>query len=217
MGVSVMDTTPDTRMAAVIVTANSRNSRPSTPVMKRIGMKTAASDVVITMIVNAISFEPASDASSALSPISMWRTMFSSITIASSTTKPIERMSAIIDRLLRLKPRSCMTVNVPRSEKGSASAGMSVADPLCRNRKMTPTTSTSVISIVVWMSTNAARIVLDRSCRGARCAEPGSWVFRIGSSARTRSATSIVFVPGCRMTCREMARTCCGVPSLAFV
>ena len=33
----------------------------------------------------------------------MWRTMFSSITIASSTTKPIERMSAIIDRLLRLK------------------------------------------------------------------------------------------------------------------
>ena len=29
----------------------------------------------------------------------MWRTMFSSITIASSTTKPIERISAIIDRL----------------------------------------------------------------------------------------------------------------------
>ena len=41
-----------------------------------------------------------------------------------------------------------MTANVPRMEKGSASAGMSVADPLCRNRKITPTTSTSVMSIV---------------------------------------------------------------------
>ena len=46
-------------------------------------------------------------------------------------------MSAIIDRLLRLKPSSCMTANVPKIENGSASAGMSVADPLCRNRKIT--------------------------------------------------------------------------------
>ena len=35
-------------------------------------------------------------------PISMWRTMFSSITIASSTTKPTERVSAINERLSRL-------------------------------------------------------------------------------------------------------------------
>ena len=71
--------------------------------------------------------------------------MFSSITIASSTTKPIERISAIIDRLFRLKCSTCMTANVPRIENGSASAGISVAEPLCRNRKITPTTSTSVI------------------------------------------------------------------------
>ena len=100
--------------------------------MNRIGMNTAASDVVIVRIVKPISFDPLSDAVSRSSPASMWRTMFSSITIASSTTKPIERMSAIIDRLLRLKPSSCMTANVPRMENGSASAGMSVADPLWR-------------------------------------------------------------------------------------
>ncbi len=35
-------------------------------------------------------------------PISMWRTMFSSITMASSTTKPTDSVSAISDRLFRL-------------------------------------------------------------------------------------------------------------------
>ena len=97
-------------------------------------MKTAASDVVMVRIVKPISLEPFSDASNALMPASMCRTMFSSMTIASSTTKPIDRMSAIIDRLFMLKFSTCMTANVPRIEKGSASAGISVAEPLCRNR-----------------------------------------------------------------------------------
>ncbi len=35
-------------------------------------------------------------------PISMWRTMFSSMTMASSTTKPTESVSAISERLFRL-------------------------------------------------------------------------------------------------------------------
>ncbi len=119
------------------------------PLMKRIGMNTAASDVVIVRMVKPISRDPFSAASSGASPCSMWRTMFSSITIASSTTKPIDRISAIIDRLFRLKPSNCITANVPRIENGSASAGISVAEPLCRNRKITPTTSTSVASIVI--------------------------------------------------------------------
>ena len=41
-------------------------------------------------------------ASRRVSPISMWRTMFSSMTMASSTTKPTESVSAMSDRLLRL-------------------------------------------------------------------------------------------------------------------
>ena len=103
IGVSVTDTTPEIRIAVVIVTANSRNSRPRMPLMNRIGMNTAASDIVIETIVKPISCEPLSAASSGVSPCSMCRTMFSSITIASSTTKPIERISAIIERLSRVK------------------------------------------------------------------------------------------------------------------
>jgi hypothetical protein len=148
IGVSVTETTPEIRIAAVIVMANSRNSRPSTPLMKRMGMNTAASEIVIETIVNPISREPLRAASSGSCPCSIWRTMFSSITIASSTTKPIERMSAIIDRLSRVKPSSDITANVPRIENGRASAGMSVAEPLWRNAKITATTSPSVTSMV---------------------------------------------------------------------
>ena len=104
IGVSVTDTTPEIRIAAVIVTANSLKSRPRMPLMNRMGMNTAASDTVIETIVKPISFDPASDASSGDSPRSMCRTMFSSMTIASSTTKPIDRMSAIIERLSRVNP-----------------------------------------------------------------------------------------------------------------
>ena len=59
------------RIAAVIVTANSRKRRPRMPLMNRIGMNTAASDVVIVMIVKPISLDPLSDASSGVSPCSM--------------------------------------------------------------------------------------------------------------------------------------------------
>ena len=72
------------------------------PPMKRIGMKTAASDSVIETMVKAISFDPSSAACMRGFPISMCRTMFSSMTIASSTTKPTESVSAISERLSRL-------------------------------------------------------------------------------------------------------------------
>ena len=49
------------------------------------------------------------------SPASIKRTMFSIITIASSTTKPVEIVSAISERLSRLKPASFITPKVPIS------------------------------------------------------------------------------------------------------
>src|SRR5258706_529461 len=46
--------------------------------------------------------------------------MFSSTTIASSTTNPVEIASAISERLSRLKPSRYMPPNVPTSESGTA-------------------------------------------------------------------------------------------------
>ena len=101
-GVSVTETSPEIRIATQMVTENSRNSRPRMPPMNSTGMNTAASDSVIETMVKPISFEPVNAAYSGFSPISMWRKIFSSITMASSTTKPMERIRAIIDRLSRL-------------------------------------------------------------------------------------------------------------------
>ena len=89
--------------------------------------------------------------------------MFSSITIASSTTKPTERMRAIIDRLSRLYPSMYISAKVPMIEKGSARLGMTVAQTFRRNTKITMMTSASVSSIVNWTSRYDSRIVSERS------------------------------------------------------
>ena len=62
IGVRLIETKPETRIATPIVTANSCSSRPTMPPMKSTGMKTAASDRVIARIVNATSCEPSSAA-----------------------------------------------------------------------------------------------------------------------------------------------------------
>ena len=69
--------------------------------MNSSGMNTAISDTVSEMTVKPISRAPSSAACIGFSPFSMWRTMFSIITMASSTTKPVPMVSAISDRLSR--------------------------------------------------------------------------------------------------------------------
>jgi len=202
IGVSVSETSPDTRIAAPIVTANSCISRPTTPPMKSTGMNTAASDSVIEMMVNAISFDPSRAAWSRDLPISMCRTMFSSMTMASSTTNPTERVSAISERLSRLYPSWYITANVPTIEKGRARLGMIVADTLRRKRKITRTTRHTVRSSVNFTSSTDSRIGCARSLRTPSWTDAGSCCARSGSSALMRSTTSTVLVPGCRWIAR---------------
>ena len=89
-------------MATVTTTANSLKMRPTTPPISRMGMNTATSDVVIEMIVKPISSLPLSAASSGDIPSSICRVMFSSMTIASSTTSPTDKCQAekrnVVDR-----------------------------------------------------------------------------------------------------------------------
>ncbi len=99
IGVSVSETKPETRIATVIVTANSWKTRPTTPLISKTGMNTATSEKVMDRIVKAISFAPLRAASNGFMPFSMWRVMFSSMTIASSTTKPTESVIASSEML----------------------------------------------------------------------------------------------------------------------
>ncbi len=149
MGVSVTETTPEIRIATQIVTANSRNNRPRMPPMNSTGMNTAASEMVIEIIVNEISFDPCRPPPWASCPCSMWRTMFSSITIASSTTKPDGQNQRHHRQVVRgCNSAAYITANVPTIENGSAMLGINVAETLRRKRKITLITSASV-SIMV--------------------------------------------------------------------
>ena len=70
--------------------------------MNTSGMNTAASDSVIDMIVNPTSVRSVERRLQRRLSHLECRTMFSSITIASSTTKPTASVSAISDRLSML-------------------------------------------------------------------------------------------------------------------
>ena len=102
IGVRVSETSIETRIVTDTVIPNSRNSRPTIPPIRNSGMNTAMSERLIDTIVKPISPAPLIAASIGLSPSSIWRSMFSSMTIASSTTKPTAIVSAISDRLSRL-------------------------------------------------------------------------------------------------------------------
>ena len=71
MGVSVSETNPETTIATEIVTANSRNTRPTMPPISSTGMNTAISEKVIEMMVKPTSREPFSAASNGRMPPSM--------------------------------------------------------------------------------------------------------------------------------------------------
>jgi len=195
IGVRVSDTTAEIRMATARVMANSRNSRPTTSLMKISGISTAISDTVREMIVKPICLAPLSAASSGVSPSSTWRLMFSIITMASSTTKPVAMVRAIRVRLLMLKPAACITAKVPISDRGTATAGIRVAVKLRRNRKITPTTSATASTSSNCTSLTEAWIERVRSVRRRRSTEVGRSSCNWGKRARTRSAVSMTLAP----------------------
>ena len=89
--------------------------------------------------------------------------MFSIITIASSTTKPVAMVSAISERLSRLKPSRYITPSVPTSESGTDRLGMMVAGMVRRKKKITTTTSTTASASSNSTSATEARMVTVRS------------------------------------------------------
>ena len=70
IGVSVSEMNPDSRMAMLMVIANSKKNRPTMPPMNRIGMNTATSEKVMESTVKPISLAPRMAASNGRIPCS---------------------------------------------------------------------------------------------------------------------------------------------------
>jgi len=128
--------------------------------------------------------------------------MFSTTTMASSTTKPTAIVSAISDRLSRLKLSRYIAAQDPSSASGTVMLGMSVAQKLRRNRRMTSTTRAIVSPSVNSTSATEARMVVVRSrmvftsiAGGIRAVSCGSWPL-------IWSTVSMTLAPGCLKTAR---------------
>ncbi|MNC85882.1 hypothetical protein D3C83_15010 [compost metagenome] len=124
--------------------------------------------------------------------------MFSIITIASSTTKPVAMVSAISVRLLTLNPARYITPKVPTSDSGTATLGMTVPASVRRNRKITSTTSATASISSNCTSSTEARMVVVRSVSSDTSKAAGRVAVNCGNRRFTRSTTSITFAPGWR-------------------
>ena len=98
--------------------------------------------------------------------------------------------------LSMLKLSRYIAPSVAISEIGTASAGMTVAETLRRNRKITMMTSAMVSASVSWTSCTASRIDVERSFSTFKAAPRGNWLSKLGSSALIRSTTWTVLASG---------------------
>ena len=196
MGVKVSETTADVTTAMVSVSANSRNMRPTSPVMNRSGIKTAISETVSEITVKPISLAPRSAAENAFSPFSMWRTMFSIMTMASSITKPVPIVSAMSERLSSEKPQNHMMPKVAIIDRGSATPAMMVARTVRRKMSTTVMTSATLKISVNCTSRTDARMLAVASCTIVSVAPTGIARCSFGSSFLMRCTVSMTLAPG---------------------
>src|SRR4051812_24890120 len=152
-GVSVKATTADRITEVASVSANCLYNCPVRPPRNATGINTAESTIAIATT------GPPTSASAALVAADAERSSVSSLcctasttTIASSTTIPIASTRPNKVSVLIVNPSAVKTANVPSSETGTASIGISVARQLCRNRKTTISTSTIAANSVFMTS-----------------------------------------------------------------
>ncbi|MNO67917.1 hypothetical protein D3C76_587340 [compost metagenome] len=202
VGARVSETTTEIRMVAVAVRANSLNRRPTTPPMNSSGMNAAISEKLIDTTVKPISPAPLSAAVRLSSPASRWRWMFSTTTMASSTTNPTEMTMATRVRLFRLKPSTYISAQLAISDTPSTLDTTRVADHWRRNSAITPITRATAIIRVSSTSCSEARMVWVRSCSTDTSTEAGSISCSLGRAASTRSTVSTMLAPGWRKITR---------------
>ena len=82
----------------------------------------------------------------------MTRSTFSTTTMASSTSRPMDSAMPNMVSVLMEKPKAASTPKVPSKTTGTAIVGMSVARAFCRNRYMTRNTSTTASNSVLTTS-----------------------------------------------------------------
>src|SRR3974390_1386810 len=132
--------------------------------------------------------------------------MFSTTTIASSTTNPVAIVMAISDKLLMLKPHRYIRPKVAVRDTGTTRPGIAVVRTSRRNRKTTITTKQTEMTRLSSTSWIEERMLELRSNTTSRLIDAGIEARSAGRVAMTRSTVSITLAPGCRQTSTRIAR-----------
>ncbi len=127
----------------------------------------------------------------------MLRSVFSTTTMASSTTMPMARIMPNRVSMLIEKPRTSIPISAPRMDTGTARVGMMVSRRLCRKMNTTNTTSTTASKKVWITSSMEACTNLVVSNATSYCKPSGKLLDSSASVARTSFATLMAFAPGC--------------------
>ena len=122
--------------------------------------------------------------------------MFSTMTIASSTTRPTDSTIASSVSRLIVKPAASIRKTAPTREIGIATTGMITARNDPRNRKITPITISSVSVSVVSTSLIASWMYSVESYGMPACMPAGSSAWIPGIASRTSRITSSEFAVG---------------------
>ena len=108
--------------------------------MKAVGMNTAHKTRAVATIGPVTSSITRRVASTGDSPRAMFRSTFSTTTMASSTTMPMANTRPNKESALIENPNADITAKVPISETGTAASGMIEARQVCRKISTTRTT-----------------------------------------------------------------------------
>ncbi len=181
-----------TEMAMVI--ANCWYSAPVMPPIVATGTNTAIRDSDVATIGAETSRMASMVASFAAMPFSIFCATASTTTMASSTTMPMASTRPSSESVLMEKPSSGKTANVPISDTGTASVGISVERTFCRKMK-----TTSITSPTAWNS------VMTISRIPALMGRVVSSEMRYSTSAGKRFSSSSSVSKICSATSRPLA------------
>jgi len=148
--------------------------------MKATGTNTAQMAKVVAITASPISEVPSCAAVTWSLPMPRWRTMFSRTTMASSISKPMHRLSAIMVMKLSVKPRAFTAMKDAITEMGKVNPVMTVLRHECKNKNTITTVSAapsisvrftpssealteSLVALVSFNSTPAGKLLLSSS------------------------------------------------------
>ena len=157
---------------------------------------TSTSEVAITApATSPIALPAAAWASPLVSP--RLRAMFSTTTIASSTTSPVASTIPNSVRVLIENPNALMKTKVPIRDTGMVTAGMTVARQSWRKRKMTRMTSTIASNSVFTTSRIDSRTAVVGSNAISYFIEGGKLTASRLSVARMAASSCNALASGC--------------------